>query len=170
MQDRNARDLSTTGYTARKTLLALFVLTYAVVAFWGGKTSPRGEFFPVFNWSLFTYVKPERSLLELYVLRIGDRTFERPVNYFELDAYFPSARQRSTDLRKTMEGISNAAQHGDREQLERLRRVLETRHLSGQGPVLYEIRRVKFRPLQRWRTGKVISHELKARIQTRETQ
>jgi hypothetical protein len=155
------------GYSARKRLLVLFVLTYAVVAFWGGKTSPRGEFFPVFNWSLFTHVSDVRTLIELYVVRIGDRSFERPINYFELDEYFPTAAGRSADIRKTLDRLVHAVRRGDKPQMDKLLRVLESQHLSGHGPVLYEIRSVEFRPIQRWRTGKVISNTLMSRIESK---
>jgi hypothetical protein len=60
-------------------IIASFIASYVVVAYLGGKVSHRGEFFPVFNWSLFTHVSPVRGLLELYVVRVGDKTFDRPV-------------------------------------------------------------------------------------------
>ncbi len=58
------------------------------VAYAAGRHSPRGEYFPAFSWSLFTYACPVRGLLELHVRRIGDRTFDASLKYFELDDYF----------------------------------------------------------------------------------
>jgi hypothetical protein len=89
------------AHRSLQTLLLSLAVLYAAVAFRGGIDSPRGEFFPVFNWSLFTYVSPTRGLLELHVKRIGDRTFDTPVNYFDLGTYFASARERTTDLGRT---------------------------------------------------------------------
>jgi hypothetical protein len=66
-------------YLALKAAIALFVVAYAVVAHRGGIDSPRGEFFPVSNWSLFTAVHAKRGLLESYVHRIGEQTFAEPV-------------------------------------------------------------------------------------------
>src|SRR5687767_9663083 len=106
MRDRAKPRFTRKSHAACKLALVVFVAWYAVVADWGGETSARGEFFPVFNWSLFTYVKPVRGLLELYVVRIGDHTFPQPINYFELDSYFATVRNRSTDLKKTMERLA----------------------------------------------------------------
>jgi hypothetical protein len=154
------------SYTTRKGIIFLFVVAYGLVAYLGGKTSPRGEYFPVFNWSLFTHVAPVRGLLEVHVSRIGDRVFEQPVNFFELDQYFPTAQKRSTDLKKTLEQIARAAQRGDEKKVAALRGILEQRHLGGHGTVAYEIRYVVFRPLERWKTGRVMRQRVLASFET----
>jgi hypothetical protein len=55
---RTQLSYSVRGYTVRKTLLIVFVAAYVAVAYAGGRHSPRGEYFPVFSWSLFTHVYP----------------------------------------------------------------------------------------------------------------
>jgi hypothetical protein len=139
------------GYTARKYALGVFVLAYTVVAHWGWEASPRREFFPVFNWSLFTHVYPLQTLPELHVLSIGDTKLATPVNYFELDAYFESARLRSIIVTKTLGRLQAALLRNDEAEVARLRKIIETRHLSGHGPVEYEICAVRFEPLERWK-------------------
>jgi hypothetical protein len=154
------------GYRARKAFVALFVTTYVTVASLGGRMSPQGEFFPVFNWSLFTHVHPSRGLLELYVIRIGDKTFDQPVNYFELDSYFETARVRSTDLKKTLSRYAAAKRTRDTRAMAKLRAVIEGQHLSGHGRVEYEIRYVVFRPIDRWLHGKIERQRVVARFDT----
>jgi hypothetical protein len=168
MKSRNRAQAaySTRGYVARKLIIASFIASYVVVAYLGGKVSHRGEFFPVFNWSLFTYVSPVRGLLELHVVRVGDKTFDRPVNYFELDSYFETARNRSTDVKKTLERLVAAHQRKDTETESTLRAVLEHQHLSGHGRVVYEIRYVIFSPVDRWLNGTVMRQQLIARFDT----
>ena len=160
------RNGSLQSYTVRKGIIFLFVVAYGLVAYVGGKMSPRGEYFPVFNWSLFTHVAPVRGLLEVHVSRIGDRIFEQPVNFFELDQYFPTAQARSTDMKKTLEQIVGATQRGDQKQVAALRGILERRHLGGHGTVAYEIRFVVFRPLERWKTGRIMRQHVLARFET----
>jgi hypothetical protein len=142
---------STTGYTARKYVLGGFVTVYALVAYWGGHVSPRGEFFPVFNWSLFTHIWPHQTLPELHVVSIGDRKLDQPVNFFELDSYFESARLRSIVVTKTLGRLQAALLRNDAAEVARLRTIIETRHLGGHGPVEYEIRSVRFAPVERWK-------------------
>jgi hypothetical protein len=154
------------GHTFRKLMVALFTTAYVAVAYVGGEVSPRGEFFPVFNWSLFTYVHPVRALLELYVVRIGDKTFDKPVHYFELDDYFETARNRSTDLKKTLERYVMARNAGDTETMQKLRGVIERQHLGGHGTVEYEIRYVVFQPVDRWRNGTILRQAVLARATT----
>jgi hypothetical protein len=159
--------LSTRGYTARNYALALFVIAYSIVAYWGGRVSPRGEFFPVFNWSLFTHVYPLQTLPELYVIRIGDRTLAKPLNYFELDSYFESARQRSVIVTKTAGRLRDAIVRGDDREVARLRKIIEARHLSGHGAVEYELRAVRFMAVDRWKDkDRIIDQQVLGRFRT----
>jgi hypothetical protein len=151
VQDSVRDRFSTHGYTARKYALVVFVAAYAVVAHWGGKSSPRREFFPVFNWSLFTHIYSVPMLPELHVVSIAGEKLAKPVNYFELDTYFESARQRSIVVTKTLGQLHAAILRKDDAEVARLRRIIETRHLSGHGPVEYEVRTVRFMPVQRWK-------------------
>jgi hypothetical protein len=157
---------SVRGHTARKLIIGVFIVAYVAVAHMGGRMSPRLEFFPVFNWSLFTHVHPVRGLLELYVSRIGDKTFDEPVNYFELDDYFETARNRSTDVKKTLERYVMAKQAGDTATMEKLRGVIEARHLGGHGTVQYEIRYVVFKPVDRWLDGSILRQQVVAQFDT----
>jgi hypothetical protein len=168
VQDSSPNRFSTRGYTARKYALAAFVILYAVVAHWGGMTSPDREFFPVFNWSLFTHVYPVQELPELRVLSIGDKHFPEPVNFFELDSYFESARLRSIIVTKTLSRLRAAILRKDDAEIARLRKIIETRHLTGHGPVEYEIRTVKYRPVERWKNkDHVVQETVEARFKSK---
>ena len=152
MQARNR--FSTKGYTATKVALMVIAAVYTVVAVWGGRTSPRGEFFPVFNWSLFSYVDAYPLLAELHVISIGDKRFERPVNYFELSSFYEDARQRSSNVSKAIVRLHIALRLKDTAEAERLRKVIERTYLSGHGPVQYEIGSVRLTAVERWKNRK----------------
>jgi hypothetical protein len=171
VQDHSSNRFSTKGYVATKYALAAFVILYAAIAHWGGVSSPDREFFPVFNWSLFTHVYPVQELPELRVVSIGDKSFPEPVNFFELDSYFESARLRSIIVTKTLSRLRAAILRNDDAEVARLRKIIETRHLSGHGPVEYEIRTVKYRPVERWKNrDHVVMGTLEARFRTGDTE
>ncbi len=90
------------SYQARKWAVPTFIAIYVVVAVIGGMRSPRGEYFPVFNWSLFSYIAESRTLPEIYVTRIGDKSFVPAKPYSDLGEYFETARNRSTNVRKLL--------------------------------------------------------------------
>lgn len=158
------------GYAARIykikkiTILMLFV-TYAVVQCAGRVTSPRGEFFPVFSWSLFTSVVNPRWTLEIEVLRVGDTEFDQPVNFFELGEHFEFARRRSTDVRKSAMRVFSLSRQ-DPAVAESVRRTFEETYLSDKGPVEYQFVALTFDPLVRWRTGETIERHVVARFST----
>lgn len=169
MQNPSRNRFSTKGYTARKYALAAFVIVYVAVAHWGSTASANREFFPVFNWSLFTHVYPVQELPELHVLSIGDTKFPKPISYFELDSYFESARLRSIVVTKTLSRLRAALLRNDEAEVARLRTIIETRHLAGHGPVEYEIRTLKYRPVDRWKNkDHIVAQTVEARFKTGE--
>lgn len=139
--------------SALRICIAALATLYLIIAYAGGHTERR-EYFPFFNWSLFSSVDSEPGLVELHVKRIGDRTFDPPVNFFELGSYFATARIRSTDLVKDLTRLYGASQRGDLELAEKLRKLIEFQHLSGHGVVEYQLVFVEFRPVERWKSGR----------------
>jgi len=157
-----ARIFSTSGYTARKFLLVAFVAAYSIVAAWGGAVSRRGEFFPVFNWSLFTHLYPMQELAELHVLRAGGEPIQGSTSYYDLHYLFESARVRSSLVAKTVSQLRYALLREDHLESERLRRIIETRFLGGQGRVEYEVRVVRFMAVDRWKHNRIIDQTVLA--------
>jgi hypothetical protein len=153
------------GYFALKITMAVFVVAYVVIAYAGGSTERR-QYFPVFNWSLFSSVESRPSVVELHVKRIGDQSFNPPVNYFELGSYFATARSRSPELPKNAGLLAAAAERGDTKRVEQLRRMIELQDLSGQGTVEYQLVRVEFDPIERWKTGRNLREVILAEYQT----
>jgi hypothetical protein len=162
-----ASRFSTKGYTATKVAIVVGTVAYAVVADLGGRLSARGEFFPVFNWSLFTYVDAYPLLAELHVISIGDKRFDKPINYFQLGSYYDAARRRSSGVSKAVVRLHIALRLKDAAQVTRMRKVIEKGYLSGHGPVEYEIRSVRFNPIERWKNkAYVADHTVMARFKT----
>lgn len=139
-------------YRKQRMVMVWFITAYCFFAYAGGRLSPRGEFFPVFNWSLFTYVAKTRTLPEVYVFRIGDKILDKPTPYMDLGAYFSQAKDRSTNGKKILERYGASL---DPVEQEELMQVLRKQLFEGQS-VAYEVRAVRFRPLDRWRDGTIL--------------
>lgn len=159
------RRFTVRSHSVLKTTMAVLVVVYVVIAYEGGHTE-RHQYFPAFNWSLFSYVNATPSLVELHVKRIGDQTFDPPVNYFELGSYFLSARNHSTQLTKNVGLLAWASQNGDKQRAETLRKLIELQDLSGHGIVEYQLVRVEFNPIERWKTGRKQHETVLAEYQT----
>lgn len=156
-------------YRAKKFGILFFFIAYFVVQCAGQMNSSRGEYFPVFGWSLFTEVINPRWAVELEIIRIGDTVFPEPVNFFELKDYFSAAAARSSDVNKTAVQILNRLER-EPEAAAALRRVFERRHFSDHAQVEYQFVIVKFDPIVRWRSGEVIERHVVKRFISREDQ
>lgn len=142
------------GYRLRYALLFLFFFGYAAIALLGDRYSERGEFFPVFSWSLFSHATEYFLLLEVMVHRVGDREFDPPVRYSSLDSEFRLAH--SSDVGKTLHRYVMGL-NGPEEEVRARRRVVEALLFDGK-PVEYELRRTLFKPLERYEKGTDINH------------
>lgn len=150
------------GYRLRSVLLFVFFLAYAIVAVLGDYRSERGEYFPVFSWSLFSRSLDRLVLLEVMVHRLGDREFDPPVRYTSLKDEFRLAQ--STDAAKAVRRYVRGM-NGPADEARARRRVVEARLFEGK-PVDYDIRRTLFVPLERYHDGTVIDQLVLGRYQT----
>lgn len=142
------------GLKLRKNGFFLLFLLYALIATLGMKFHERKEIFPVFSWSLFTYVWEYAWGYEIEITRVDDQVFDPPKNYYELAHIFPHAASRSPGPKKAASALGKANKD-DPARLDELRAVIETRYLRGPERVDYNIVFVFFEPLERWHTGKV---------------
>lgn len=154
-------------YRFKKFAILLFFIAYSVVQCAGAVHSPRGEYFPVFSWSLFSTVKDVRRSLEIEITRIGDTTLPEPVNFFELDEHFAAAERRTSTVIKSAVRFAKVYR-ADPARGEAMRRVFEETYLSGPGRVDYQFVAVRYDPVRRWRSGEVIERDVLVRFSTEE--
>lgn len=151
----------------KKLTIFLFFIAYSVISFNGYLYSLRGEYFPIFSWSLFSEVQSPAEKVEVEIMRIGDTEFAEPVNYFDLPEYFRGAAARSTNvtkaaLRLMQLHLRDPAGSGP------MRRVFEQNYLDGNGTVAYRLVLVRFEPLERFRSGAIIGRQVLAEFVTEE--
>ncbi len=144
-------------------LIAASLIFYALIALAGNLMAPKGEYFPFFSWSLFSTVPSDKSTFELHIYRIGDMVIDPPQNFFALREYFEAAQARSSRVSKAARRFGRALRW-EREDAAAFREVFEAHLLREHSAVEYAIVRVRYRPLERWRTGVVDHQEVVARF------
>lgn len=146
--------------------IAAALVGYAAIAVAGDRLAPRREFFPFFSWSLFSDVPAERSTFELYIFRVGDTTFDQPMNFFDLPDHFKASRVRSSTVSKATKSLGRALQW-TRDDAEQVRAVFEGHLLREHAEVEYAIVKVVFRPLDRWHSGELEREKIVGRFVAR---
>ena len=138
----------------RRSVSGLFLLfcIYTPVAVLGGLQG--GEYFPVFNWSLFTHVKRNIITTEIQVDRIGDRILSPPQRFFALKSEFSAARKQDVTLWKTLTRY-RVATNSDEGAAEAIRRQIEAKYLRHGDDVHYRIVTSWYDALDRYHTGTV---------------
>ena len=144
------------GVRLRQNIFFIFYLLYFIIAVLGSGLSIRGEYFPVFSWALFSHVSPTFRGYEVEISRVDDLIYNPPVNFFTLKNSFRSAGGRNISILKAVRAYHLAMQR-EPSRLAALRSVIEGNYLGGVRRVDYQIVIVEYDPLQRWRTGEIIS-------------
>lgn len=137
-----------------------FYLLYALIAHHGGLTSPRGEHFPVFNWSLFSYVSDERYLVEVEIVALDGMSLPQPTRFFDLPGQFNAAKKRDIMMVKLVQKSYRELAIGDEGAFQNIRRVLESVYLADHDMVAYRLVLNQFDPIERYRNGTIRSTQV----------
>lgn len=133
----------------------LFLLVYTLVATVDKETTKGKEFFPFFQWSLFTYIPSPAYANELWVTGFDGNDLPEPLFIFELKDQFRLAARNSPTVFKLLDRIALAYQDEDNETLARLISLLEQNYLKDNPDTDYIIVGVVFEPIERWRTKEI---------------
>ena len=120
-----------TRYRSILFIIPAFYLYYSVVSYFGVILSDKYEIFPVFNWSLFTYVTDVRQFCEIEVVAIDGRSLEQPTPYYGLPDRFAGAKARNPTLFKLLQRACRAKKREDLDKFAALREVVETGFFGG---------------------------------------
>lgn len=146
------------GYRWRAAGLVVFFVSYVAIALMGYRFSQYGEYYPVFSWSLFSRVYADQAQWELVVRRVGERDFNPPVPYHTLRGDFNLARSRDSGAIKAAKRLVRALVSAPQD-VAAQKAMFERQVLDGISGVDYEIRYVRFRPLDRWHEGTIIGFD-----------
>ncbi|MEX0923394.1 MAG: hypothetical protein WD489_03670 [Rhodovibrionaceae bacterium] len=135
-------------YRLRRFLPAVFICSYALVAL---NAIPAGsrEFYPFFNWSLFSRSADFRTDVVLQVRSIEGRTLDEPRLLYDMKESLSAAKNRNGVLMKTIDRLYMAVYSGDQVTAERLQNVIETRFLSDVSAIEYDLVVIGYNPIDR---------------------
>ncbi len=136
--------------------LQIFVaaaLTFVLVVGLAGEIPPRHENFPFASWSLFSLVPGRRSEFDLIVHAADEPSpgTGQPFNQAASLVYHP----HSIVAHEIIQELGDAEQHGNAAASRALRRQIEREFVPA--VTRYDLARVTYNPVERWRTGRVAS-------------
>ncbi|MGH6753784.1 MAG: hypothetical protein ACREDP_16625 [Bradyrhizobium sp.] len=130
------------------------VVAYAALAI---ALKPAGaiEFFPFFNWSLFSESSDRKGDVVLLVTRINGKAVTPPRFFYDMKETFVVARDKDPRLMKLLDRWLYAILNKDAETAARLRAVVEKTFMAEASDVDYDLDLAVYDPVRRLRTGDI---------------
>ena len=141
-------------YRASRLFVWPTALLYAAVAF-AARPPGQIEFFPFFNWSLFTFGQMQRADIVLLVHAVNGERLSKAAPFYDLKDIFPAARAKDPSLMKLLDRWVAAIRSGDESEANDIRAVVENTFMSGAATVDYDLAVVRYDPLRRIRDGTI---------------
>ena len=150
--------------TLKRTILGLFIgyiVTSVGAAFviHGVRTDPGGELFPFFTWSLFSRNQNIRIDFIVEITNIDGKPVEPPRNILDAKDFLGYIHSPSIVF-KAAQKFGRARGHTPS-----LKAAFESRFMGGH-KVSYQIVRLEYHPVERWRTGGVVSRRIIGKYQS----
>lgn len=138
--------------------LQIFVaaaLAFVMVVGLGGTLTPRHEIFPFASWFLFSLVPGKRSDFDLILHAASDEPPEQGRPYSQANGlvFHPHSIVAHTIIQE----LGDAEQNGNTVSSRALRRQIEVEFVPA--VTRYDLVRVTYDPVERWRTGRVLTTE-----------
>lgn len=137
------------AYRLRLLSMALIVAIYSLVATQSNLIRYQ-EFFPFFNWSLFSYSSSVRYDSTFAITSLDGDVLDKTVLINQLHDEFPHLR-RNIKFNKSIWHLAEAVQN-EREQDEvRLRAFIEDRYFHNIQTIGYDLVIIRYNPISRYR-------------------
>ncbi len=142
----------------RNQMVAYFVAVLAYVFFantFGPLGANRSEVFPFFNWSLFTNAAgTQRYDYAIYIEKLDHEPLQTPTLVYELKEQLKGVSV-GINLRKATVMLATSIVTNDSKKARDVRKMIERTYLKGPEQLTYSVRLITYKPLERYRTGKV---------------
>jgi hypothetical protein len=118
---------------------------------------------PLFHWFLFSWTPNEAGQVQysVRVTSVDGTKLEKPLFYAELDGVIDLRTGRARDL---MNRLARALEAGDSQRASEIREAFEKAYLKR--AVEYEVVRITYKPLERFRTGALERVDVLAEFET----
>ncbi len=136
--------------------MTAFLLFYPLLAYLGPRDG-RAEFYPFFNWSLFTNASDVRFDIVLIVQEVNGETLSEPTLFFDMKDQFASAKRGDSQLAKLIDDYANARYRNQTNAAEEMESVIFDRYMPEIQSVAYDVAVIRYHPALRYRTGEIIN-------------
>jgi hypothetical protein len=143
-------------YRITKLWLSSFLAVYFVVGLLT-EIYPGREVFPFFSWFLFTLAPQAGEQYALVLREVNGTMIDPPRLYQETDDLVPNVQ--SDKMAELIQRLGAAIEQGETAKERQFRELLEANYLFPN--TRYDIMRIDFDPLVRWRTGRYTIKPLK---------
>ena len=147
--------LNSSRYAFSVGVMVAFLLLYPVLAYYGPKNG-RAEFYPFFNWSLFTNASDVRSEVVLILQQINGERLAEPAYFYDMKEQFFAARRGDASFAKLLDDYVRFHAVGQSEELERLQAIFFNRYMPEVHSVGYDIAIIEYEPDVRYQTGQIL--------------
>ena len=136
------------SYNRLKIFIGGFLIVYFVIGFLT-RYIPKGEVFPFFSWKLFDSIPNTSTEYGVLVSIYNGKSFQPPRLFKDAKGIIP--QYDSIQARNIIQNMGKAHVKAQIEERERLRRLFEKNFLKL--PARYQLIRMRYNPLQRWKNG-----------------
>lgn len=140
-------------YHFRRHILFFLVIGYVFASLFGPRLG-RSEFYPFFNWDLFSYAHSIRYDVVVLVHSINDVDLKEPTIYFYIPNTFDQTQGDKIRLRKLLWDLWRYYGKGNQKRVETFLNIIRNQYFSRVRAAEYEIALIKYDPIERLKTGK----------------
>jgi len=140
-------------YHFRRHILFFLVIGYVFASLYGPRLG-RSEFYPFFNWDLFSYPHSIQYDVVVLVHSINDVDLKEPTIYFYIPNTFDQTQGDKVRLNKLLRDLWRYHGKGNRKRVEMFLNIIRKQYFSGVGAALKENAIIKYDPMVRLKTGK----------------
>jgi hypothetical protein len=143
-------------YRITKLWLSTFLAVYFVIGLIT-EVYPGREVFPFFSWFLFTLAPQAGERYALILHEVNGTVVDPPRIYQDADGLVPNVQ--SDKMAELIQRLGAAIEQGETGQERQFRQLLEANYLFPN--TRYDIVRIDFDPVVRWKTGRYTIKPLK---------
>lgn len=142
-------------YLFLRALAPTAILLYALLAL--GMTNARSgtEFYPFFNWSLFSNASAIKKDVVVIVRSVNGQVLAEPKLFYDLPNVFYSARTGDSRFGKALNRLNHSVLAGDQQTEAALRAVIEVTFMREARQMKYDLAVITYNPLDRYKSGRI---------------
>ncbi len=128
----------------------LMLIGYALTGLWTRRL-PEGERYPFFSWFLFNRIPQiSETAYNIRILEAGGTPLQPPVTFKDAAPFFSTVDNSPAAYYQLIQELGQALAAHDTLEGHRVQKVLD-QHFTA--PVLYEVLKVTYNPIEYWRSA-----------------